>query len=75
LPLHGTSKTIGSIVRGFKIGVTKWIRQHTDVYDVWQRNFYERIIRNETELNGIRNTFAAIQSYGKQMNCVFPAAD
>ncbi len=43
----GTSKTIGSIVRGFKIGVTKWIRQNTNIYDVWQRNYYEHIIRND----------------------------
>jgi hypothetical protein len=41
------SKTIGSIVRGYKIGVTKWMRQNTNVYDVWQRNYYEHIIRNE----------------------------
>lgn len=41
------SKTIGSIVRGFKIGVTKWIRQNTNVYDVWQRNYYDNIIRDE----------------------------
>jgi putative transposase len=48
LPLqHGTSKTIGSIVRGFKIGVTKWFRTHTDISTVWQRNYYEHIIRNE----------------------------
>lgn len=47
LPPNGTSKTIGSMVRGFKIGVTKWIRQNTNVYDVWQRNYYEHIIRNE----------------------------
>lgn len=46
-PLRGTSKTIGSVVRGFKIGVTKWMRQHTNVYDVWQRNYHEHIIRNE----------------------------
>ncbi len=39
--------SIGSIVRGYKIGVTKWIRQNTDVYNVWQRNFHEHIIRNE----------------------------
>ncbi|MDM8001041.1 MAG: transposase, partial [Dehalococcoidia bacterium] len=26
------SRTIGSIVRGFKIGVTKWFRVNTDVY-------------------------------------------
>lgn len=40
------SKTVGSVVRGFKIGVTKWMRKNTDVYDVWQRNYYENIIRN-----------------------------
>ncbi|MDR3705885.1 MAG: hypothetical protein P4L28_08290 [Paludibacteraceae bacterium] len=37
----GTSKTIGSIVRVFKIGVTK----HAG-YSVWQRNYYEHIIRD-----------------------------
>ena len=55
LPLrHGTSKTIGSIVRGFKIGVTKWAYQHTPYQKLWQRNYYERIIRDENELNHIR---------------------
>src|SRR5690606_5266060 len=48
------SKTIGSIVRGFKIGVTKWFRGNTDVHDVWQRNYYEHIVRNERSLNRIR---------------------
>ncbi len=47
-------KSIGSIVRGFKIGVTKWFRQNMDVYNVWQRNYYEHIIRNDFELNKIR---------------------
>ena len=51
---RGTSQTIGSIVRGFKIGVTKWFRQHTDIYNVWQRNYYEHIIRNDMELQRIR---------------------
>lgn len=50
----GTWKTIGSIVRGFKIGVTKWMRQHTSTHTIWQRNYFERVIRNERELNGIR---------------------
>ena len=53
-PFRSPSKTIGSIIRGFKIGVTKWFRQNTDIYVVWQRNFYEHIIRNEVELNRIR---------------------
>ena len=51
---RGTSKTIGSVVRGFKIGVTKWIRQHTKIENVWQRNYYEHVIRNEDELNLVR---------------------
>jgi len=49
----GTSKTIGSVIRGFKIGVTKWMHAHTNVRDVWQRNYYEHVIRNEDELDHI----------------------
>jgi REP element-mobilizing transposase RayT len=52
---RGTSKTIGSMVRGFKIGVTKWFRQNTRIHDVWQRNYYEHIIRNKNEFNIIRH--------------------
>lgn len=40
-------RSIGSIIRGYKIGVTKWFRQNTDIPTVWQRNYYENIIRNE----------------------------
>ena len=56
---HGTSKTIGSVVRGFKIGVTKWFRQHTTIYTVWQRNYYERIIPDERALNAVRRYILA----------------
>lgn len=52
-PLVSPSKSIGSIVRGFKIGVTKWIRQNTKVYKLWQRNYDEHIIRNEHSFNQI----------------------
>jgi putative transposase len=31
---RGTSKTIGSVIRGFKIGVTKWMRQNTGFYNI-----------------------------------------
>ncbi|HOV71833.1 MAG TPA: transposase [Dysgonamonadaceae bacterium] len=51
---HIIPRSIGSIIRGFKIGVTKGLRQNTDIYVVWQRNYYECIIRNEVELNRIR---------------------
>jgi putative transposase len=50
----GTSRTIGSMVRGFKIGVTKWYRQRLDASQIWQRNYWEHIIRNEQELDRVR---------------------
>jgi len=39
--------SICSIVRGFKIGVTKWFRDNKDSRVIWQRNYYEHIIRDE----------------------------
>lgn len=40
-------RSVGSIIRGYKIGVTKWFRKNTDQQTVWQRNYYEHIVRNE----------------------------
>ncbi len=51
----GTSKTIGSVIRGFKIGVTKWFRKSLPHAFVWQRNYYDHIGRNEKELFRIRD--------------------
>jgi putative transposase len=48
------SKTIGSVVRGFKIGVTKWFRKNTNIYTIWQRNYWEHVIRDEKDLKRIR---------------------
>ena len=45
--LRSPSKTIGSIVRGFKIGVTKWFRANGCYDSIWQRNYYEHIIKDE----------------------------
>jgi REP element-mobilizing transposase RayT len=47
---HGASRTIGSIIRGFKIGVTKQLGG-----SIWQRNYYEHIIRNEQAYQNISN--------------------
>jgi REP element-mobilizing transposase RayT len=51
-PFHSPSQTIGAIVRGFKSAVTKQINvlRNTPGIAVWQRNYYERVIRNENEL-------------------------
>ena len=54
-PLRSPSKTVGSIVRGFKIGVTKWFRGNTEIETAWQRNYHEHIIRNEQSYQTIAN--------------------
>lgn len=46
-------RSVGAIVRGYKIGVTKWCRTYTDVNTIWQRNYYEHIIRSDQEWNVI----------------------
>ncbi|WP_143960179.1 transposase [Litoribacter populi] len=55
VPFASPTKTIGSIIRGFKIGVTKWFRTETDIYNPWQRNYHDRIIRDEGEYLRISN--------------------
>ena len=46
--------SISSIVKGFKIGVTKWFRNNKDSENVWQRNYYEHIIRDEKSYQRIK---------------------
>jgi len=50
------SGSIGSIIAGFKSAVTKRINQLRDNpgAPVWQRNYYERVIRNDQELQSIQ---------------------
>ena len=60
-PLHNSRfslkpNTIGSFIAGFKSSATKRINilRNTPGVSVWQRNYYEHIIRDENELNKIR---------------------
>jgi len=53
-----TPRSIGSIIKGFKIGVTKWIRDKNNfepilIESVWQRNYHEHIIRDNREYEKI----------------------
>jgi putative transposase len=48
---HKNSLSI--VVRSYKSAVTRLCRQQNILFQ-WQRNYYEHIIRNETELNKIR---------------------
>jgi putative transposase len=54
------SKSLSAIVGSYKSAVTKQINQirQTPGIPVWQRNYYERIMRNENELNQIREYIA-----------------
>ncbi len=54
--LHSPSETIGSIIRGFKSAVTKQINilRETPQTPVWQRNYYEHVIRDDNDLNTTR---------------------
>src|SRR5689334_9861727 len=47
--LQSPSHTLGAIVRGFKAATTKRINEsrQTPGAPVWQRNYYEHIIRND----------------------------
>ena len=55
-PLHRPPRSLGSFVAGFKSAVTKRVNAHrgTPGARVWQRNYYEHIIRHERALNAIR---------------------
>jgi REP element-mobilizing transposase RayT len=48
--------SLGAIIRSYKSAVAKEINQSrgTPAEPVWQRNYYERIIRNEREFNAFR---------------------
>ena len=46
------SRNLASIVRGFKIGVTKYANNH-DISFAWQPRFHDHIIRNQYEMNRI----------------------
>ena len=51
---HIIPKSIGSIIRSYKSAVTRWCSKNNHQNFQWQRNYYEHIIRNENELNRIR---------------------
>jgi putative transposase len=54
---HSPSKTLGSLVRGFKIAVTTRINtlRAAPGQPVWLRNYYEHIITTEKEYDNIIN--------------------
>jgi len=59
VPLR-TPKSLGAFIAGFKSAATKRINalRHTPSRPVWQRNYYEHVIRNDADLAAIRDYIA-----------------
>ena len=53
-PLQSAPRSLGSFMAGFKAAVTGRVGDELNFANIWQRNFYEHIIRNEDELQEIR---------------------
>ncbi len=51
-----TSNSVPAILRGFKCAATKCINilRNSPGTPVWQRGYYEHVIRNEEDLNAVR---------------------
>ena len=60
-PLHRPPRSLGSFVAGYKSAATKRINvlRRTPGLSVWQRNYYEHVIRNDRDLAHIREYIAA----------------
>ncbi|HRN46479.1 MAG TPA: hypothetical protein PK110_10660 [Niabella sp.] len=54
-PPRSPSQTVGAIVRGYKSSVTKQLHFLGFDEQLWQRNYYEHIIRNEQSYQTISN--------------------
>jgi hypothetical protein len=49
-PLHRMPRSLSSFVAGFKSAVTSRAKRELNITGIWQRNYYDHIIRSEQEL-------------------------
>ena len=53
------SVSLGMIIGGFKAGVTRGARSELNWHSaIWQREYYEHIVRNEQDRHSIREYIA-----------------
>ncbi|HEX5836962.1 MAG TPA: hypothetical protein VFY26_03965, partial [Anaerolineales bacterium] len=52
--LRRDPRSLGSFIAGFKASVTSRAGRELNMRGIWQRNYYEHIVRNDRELNNIR---------------------
>jgi REP element-mobilizing transposase RayT len=54
VPLQRAPRSLGSFVAGFKASVTSRANRELNMTRIWQRNYYEHIVRDDRELDTIR---------------------
>jgi REP element-mobilizing transposase RayT len=47
-------RSLGSFLAGFKASVTSRAKKELNMTGIWQRNYYDHIVRNDRELDNIR---------------------
>lgn len=52
-PLQRLPRSLSSFIAGYKSAVTGRARRELSLQNIWQRNYYDHIIRNERELEQI----------------------
>ena len=52
--LRRVPRSLGSVMAGFKASVTSRAKRELNIAGIWQRNYYDRIIRNDRELENIQ---------------------
>ena len=54
-PVQRAPRSLGSFIAGFKAAVSSRARRELEMEGIWQRNYFEHIIRNEREFTAIWN--------------------
>ena len=52
--LRRAPRSLGSVMAGFKASVTSRAKRELNIAGIWQRNYYDHIIRNDRELENIQ---------------------
>jgi REP element-mobilizing transposase RayT len=56
---HPTTQSLPTVIRSFKAAVSRQAGLTLQRGRIWQRGFYERVIRDEAELEAVRSYIAA----------------
>jgi len=54
-PLRRAPRSLSSFIAGYKAAVTSQAGRELNAANIWQRNYYEHIVRNENELKNFWN--------------------